>query len=257
MNIPVVAMRTLRWAIGGLLACSGCAHAAIEPGCHESLQWATHSAEHEAALDTVYNSAYAALDAALQDPAWTALPEQKPPYGDLPPAILCDIDDTLLDSSSYQLLLYEAHAAFEPSTWARWVSTAPSGAFAAAVRFLTSAARRGVKVFYVSNSDVALEGAVRRRLSEGGFPLEADTDTVLMEHEQPDWGDDKSTRRRYVAAHYRIVLLFGDQLSDFMSVPDAGTALTEEHDEEKYWGRRWFLVPNPMYGSWRLKSCPR
>ena len=50
---------------------------------------------------------------------------------------------------------------------------------------------------------------------------------------------------------YRVVLLFGDDLNDFVSARagrEARAALMEEHRAN--WGTRWIMLPNPTYGSW-------
>jgi acid phosphatase len=59
-------------------------------------------------------------------------------------------------------------------------------------------------------------------------------------------------RRQAVAGGYRIVLNVGDDLADFL--PDVRHATVAGRDaarcaREDWWGRRWFLLPNPMYGS--------
>jgi predicted secreted acid phosphatase len=64
---------------------------------------------------------------------------------------------------------------------------------------------------------------------------------------------DKAERRKRCTAKFRILLLFGDQLGDFLQIP-ANSAdlpgrekLFESH--QSLWGERWFQLPNPMYGS--------
>jgi acid phosphatase len=55
-----------------------------------------------------------------------------------------------------------------------------------------------------------------------------------------------------VAAQYRILLLVGDNLDDFMAGsrkdPAARRALASRHAAR--WGREWIILPNPMYGAW-------
>ena len=86
-----------------------------------------------------------------------------------------------------------------------------------------------------------------------GFPLGTGIDTVLSRGERPEWSASaKGPRRAHVAASYRILLLVGDDLGDFV-VDAAGTseersAHTEPHRD--WWGRRWIMIPNPTYGSW-------
>ena len=82
-----------------------------------------------------------------------------------------------------------------------------------------------------------------------------DLDTVLSEGEPPyNWPSDKSSRRQYLANRFRILLLIGDDLGDFVSgardAPENRLRLAREHSRR--WGTSWFLLPNPMYGSWEL-----
>jgi predicted secreted acid phosphatase len=75
---------------------------------------------------------------------------------------------------------------------------------------------------------------------------------VLSRDEKPDWGSDKSSRRAAIAKTHRILLLIGDDLGDFVSgakdTPKNRVQLVQNHGS--FWGTRWFLLPNPMYGSW-------
>jgi predicted secreted acid phosphatase len=49
-----------------------------------------------------------------------------------------------------------------------------------------------------------------------------------------------------------VLMQFGDQLGDFAEVvantPDARAALMDTHRD--WFGERWWLLPNPTYGSW-------
>src|SRR2546428_139392 len=63
---------------------------------------------------------------------------------------------------------------------------------------------------------------------------------------------DKSPRRAFVASKYRVVMLFGDDLNDFATTK--GKTLEQRdmiaRDHAADWGRKWFALPNPVYGSW-------
>ena len=65
-------------------------------------------------------------------------------------------------------------------------------------------------------------------------------------------GSAKDCRRRLVAADYRVLMQFGDQLGDFVAVhadtPAARQALVERH--AGWFGERWWMLPNPTYGDW-------
>jgi 5'-nucleotidase (lipoprotein e(P4) family) len=89
-------------------------------------------------------------------------------------------------------------------------------------------------------------------LANAGFPLDNRIETVYCQGERPEWGADKTTRRASIAAHYRILLLFGDDLGDFISGANSSPAhrreLIDSHEDN--WGIKWFILPNTMYGSW-------
>ena len=62
---------------------------------------------------------------------------------------------------------------------------------------------------------------------------------------------DKSPRRAYVARGHRVLLIVGDDFNDFLTAgPSVEARLTASVAYDNYWGERWFLIPNPTYGSW-------
>ena len=99
-----------------LLLIGGCAssHVILDssegPLANENLHsvlWVQTSVEYEALTQQVYQMATYRIDDALADTAWTASIEQmeRGSYGTLPPAIVLDIDETVLDNSAYQARL--------------------------------------------------------------------------------------------------------------------------------------------------------
>ena len=66
--------------------------------------WTQRSVEYKANALTVFALAKIRLDQALADKSWTAAPgEQKGDLPDLPPAVILDVDETLVDNSLYQV----------------------------------------------------------------------------------------------------------------------------------------------------------
>lgn len=215
-----------------------------------AVTWVQTAAELDALNRTVWRAARFSLDAALDDPTWTAALEQSGPMEGLTPAIVVDVDETVLDNSPYQARLVNDGGHFARDTWGAWVDEANASPVAGAVDFLSHAAGKGVHVFYVSNRSVDQEEATRKNLAEVGFPY---TDDLSHFAFRPAEGDRSKTARRVgIEAEHRIVMLFGDNLFDFVE-PDARSradrdALVEERAD--WWGERWFMLPNPMYGSW-------
>ena len=219
--------------------------------------WMQRSVEYKASALTAFALARLRLDQALTDPSWTAAPkEQTGAYQTLPPAVILDIDETLLDNSGYQAWMTLKDTTFDPKTWNAYVNTVSSVAIPGAVEFSKYAAARGVKVFYVSNRTAEEEPATRKNLERFGFPLDDKLDTVLMARERPDWGSAKGPRRAHVARSYRVLLNVGDNFGDFVDEYRGTEAerlkVLEEHKDR--WGREWIMLANPSYGS--FESAP-
>lgn len=221
---------------------------------HENLNstlWVQRSAEYNVITRQIFLAARAALDTAFDDPNWSAVP-QKENYQKLCRAIITDIDETILDNSYAQArAILAGRGIFQIDDWNAWVKEARATPVPGAAEFLQYAASRGVTIFYVTNRDHQLEEATRRNLTDAGFPVRKDIDTVLMLNERPEWTSNKQSRRDYVAASYRVLLLLGDDLNDF--IPARGSvaeraALAES--TKGNWGVRWFMLPNPVYGGW-------
>ena len=220
--------------------------------------WMQRSVEYKASALTAFALARIRLDQALADPNWTALvpKEQSGSYQSLPPAVILDVDETILDNSGYQAWMTTKGTTFDPKTWNAYVNTVTSLAIPGAVEFTRYAAAKGVKVFYVSNRTAEEEPATRKNLEKFGFPLDGAVDTALMARERPDWGSAKGTRRAYIAKSYRVLLNLGDNFADFVD-EYRGTeaerlAVLEQHQAR--WGREWIMLANPTYGS--FESAP-
>ena len=123
-----------------------------------------------------------------------------------------------------------------------------------AIPFLDYAAKRGVTIFYVTNRTEDQEAPTVEEMKKLGFPMgNGKVDTFLAEHEKPDWGGAKSTRRAYIAKKYRILLLFGDNMGDFTDDIN-GTVAQRQAVYQKdmaHWGHDWIAIANPTYGSWQ------
>jgi len=216
--------------------------------------WVQSSAEYRAAAIQAYAAARRALDAALGDPSWVGATEESGTEPPQPPAVILDLDETAIDNTAYEARMITRGIVYDLPSWNQWVSEAAAKAVPGAAEFLAYARSRGVTPFYVTNREAREEAGTRRNLEALGFPLGADParPTLLLRGLRPEWASsDKSPRRAWVASSYRLLLLLGDDLNDFantrdMSVADRA-ALVDRMTS--WWGTRWIIVPNPMYGS--------
>ena len=217
-----------------------------------SVLYAQSSAEYEASNIQTYVNAKSALDKALNDVTWTAAIEQKDNFENKPPAIILDIDETVLNNVPFQARSIIDGQSY-PTGWLDWMLEESSDAVAGVSDFLEYSQSKGVKIFYVTNRIAVAEDATRNNLKKLGLPLDTDRDVLLMKNEN-GWTSDKVSRRKLVAKDYRILLLIGDQLGDFLPLDETTLELDarkELADTYKHmWGSKWFMITNPMYGRW-------
>ena len=217
-----------------------------------SVLFAQSSAEYEASNIQTYVNAKSALDRALNDLSWTAAIEQKKNFKNKPPAIILDIDETVLNNIPFQARSIINGQSY-PAGWLEWMLEESSDAVAGVSDFLEYAQSKGVKIFYVTNRIAVAEDATRNNIKKLGLPLDTDRDVLLMKDEN-GWTSDKVSRRELIAKDYRILLLIGDQLGDFLPLDETTLELDSRKnlaDTYKHmWGSKWFMITNPMYGRW-------
>lgn len=219
--------------------------------------WMQQTVEYAAVTQTVYRAAESRLDQALKDKTWNALvpEEREKPDASLPPAVIVDVDETVLDNSPYQARLVRSGGEYDEATWADWVHARKARAIPGAVAFAQAAAARGITVLYISNRATDLDADTLDNLKAEGFPIKDASvfmglGTFVPGCEQN--GSEKDCRRRLASRRYRILLQVGDQLGDFVQIisntPEGRAALFRQYRD--WFGVRWFMLPNPTYGSW-------
>jgi len=215
--------------------------------------WTQHAVEFKATAQAAYALAGLRLDQALADKNWTAVTEQGENYQGKPPAVILDIDETVLDNSLYQAWMVANDKSFSSKTWGKFVNAVQSRAIPGALDFVNYAKSKGVDVFYISNRTGDLEDATRKNLMILGFPLNDKMDTVILKKEKPEWkSSKKGVRRAYVADTHRVLLVMGDNFGDFVDAYKGTQAERQaiwQQNADK-WGKQWIAVANPTYGSW-------
>ena len=210
------------------------------------------SAEYKANTFQAYASAQRNIDKALADKSWTALLNQKNGYQSLPPAVILDIDETVLDNSEHQVRSIKNGTNY-PIGWKEWVSEESASALPGVKEYLSYADSKGVKIFYVTNRTHDLEEYTRNNIKALGLPLDNDRDVLLMKNEK-GWASDKTSRRDLIKKDYRVIQIFGDQLDDFIPLNETATTVNNRKALiDKYasmWGEKWYMLINPMYGEW-------
>lgn len=252
---PAAGKAALAVVLGAVLA--GCVAAPPDERLHSTL-WVQTSAEYAISTRQVYHMAIERLDAAAADPAWMALDYGDDPTG-LHAAIVIDVDDTVLDNSGHTARAILSRQGFNRDSWRAWVREAAAPAVPGAVEYLQHAAALGVVVIYLTNRHIDYDASTRQNLLAIGAPLRPGVDVLMSRRDSPGWTRDKTGRRRMVARQYRVLQVVGDDLADFIQLPDGVTdeqRVNLAKAEKERWGTEWFMLPNPIYGSWEQALMP-
>ena len=197
------------------------------------------------------------LEQALADKNWTGAPaEQTGAYQDLPPAVVLDLDETLLDNSRFQAWMVLNDQTFSPPVWTKFVNAQVTEAIPGAVDFAKFAESKGVKVFYISNRTAEEEGFDTQECGAPRFP-----DGRQRRHIPDDQGSPGMDLGEGLAARLRRQGLSRAAQSrrQFRRFVDSYRTSEEERlkifeANKERWGREWIMLANPAYGS--IESAP-
>ena len=250
-----------------MLACASCTKTPVahSPENDLALLWVKHAAEYEAISIQVYQAAELALPGFINDTSWSAMPAQKHAES-LPPAVILDVDDTVIANIDFQLI-YERP--FSSQKMYDFYQTNEAVLVPGVIEFVAAARNADVAVFFVTNRPCEIieadadpcpqKRAVIKELLDTG--IETDDTHVMLAGEQ-GWDRAKIARREIIAETHRVIMLFGDDLGDFVPCvrktlygpcTQPATAASRRRlveDHRSYWGRGWYILPGPMHGSW-------
>lgn len=202
-----------------------------------SMYWQKNSAEYHALCVQAYNMAKFKIDKALTTSS------------DKPLAIVADIDETVLNNLPYNEMLIEKGESFTQKTWSEWVNKEQAKPIAGALDFFNYVNGQNIEIIYLSNRRVENYAPTKANLISTGFPFDEETIMLLRD----DDGNKES--RRQQLSNYNIVLLLGDNLSDF------NERFYKESNESRIKGvnslheqfaDQYILFPNLIYGTWEM-----
>lgn len=171
-------------------------------------------------------SAVLAGNADIRNPRFT-------PCGNLPPAVLIDLDDKTLGPNP---------ALADPGAL---VPLTPEPGLAGELARLRAA---GVAVLWMSDHPFDVDQAIYARLQAAGLDP-AGRDPVYARMVQ---ADRKHDRRQEVASRYCVLAVVGDTRTDaeesydYLLRPELAAPL------EPMWGAGWFILPLPLHGGTAL-----
>ena len=222
--------------------------------------WMQRAPEYRAISQQIYRLATQKIAAPA---AGSAAVEQKDVPADvlarMPTAVIMDLDETVLDNTVYQARLLQTRSNYDSKSWGEWVGKGEAEAVPGAREFIAAARQLGHTVFFLTNRDCTTpaptaddacpaETSTMKNLVRLGIDKTPDREHLLLRKERPDWNTgSKVHRRSFIAQNYRIIALVGDDLGDFV---DPKVFIGDRERLEPRFGESWFLLPNPIYGSW-------
>jgi acid phosphatase len=177
------------------------------------------------------------------------------PGDGLPPAVVMDLDETVLDNAPFQEFLYRNRLVYRDELWEPWERDHAEevGLVPGAKGFIAAAELAGATVVYVSNRLTKYRDSTVRALAHNGV----NTDGIDGRMYLREMTTDKTQRRQQAEQRFRVLMYFGDGLRDFSEgfkvVPGQTTIATRARQVDAAaarWGNDWFVLPNPSYGEW-------
>jgi 5'-nucleotidase (lipoprotein e(P4) family) len=200
------------------------------------IKWVQRSAEYYASILDTYRAATARVEqqsASRQPGAW---------------AVILDADETVISNLQYQI--ERVGQGYSPESWAAWVRRKEATPLPGAAAFLARVRQLGGRIAIVTNRLESECEDTRALFRTHQLPFDA---MLCREDKGPS---DKNPRFEAVATGKTpagqtpldVVAFVGDNILDFPGLTQAIRQGGEGGFSE--FGVRFFLVPNPMYGSW-------
>jgi acid phosphatase len=212
---------------------------------HEAIHWSRNSAEYRAIFEQTYRAAGQRIEELAEgwEPgSW---------------AVSLDADETMIDNSSYQVEIGKRGEAYGPESWNAWVQERSAPALPGAVEFTQRVKALGGIVAGVTNRRDHQCAPTADNLRDVGIAF----DVVLCRsgtgEKEPRWEAlVKGTTAEWPGAQFNgdarlgpvtVLMWLGDNVGDF---PDQDQQLRNSESPLADFGDRFFVLPNPMYGSW-------
>tara|TARA_B100000282_G_scaffold264837_1_gene215627 strand:+ start:320 stop:1165 length:846 start_codon:yes stop_codon:yes gene_type:complete len=216
----------------------------------------TSSKEYPVLSSFVYNQAIAALPTRFAD-------------GDV---VVMDVDETVLDNSTYQKERESVGLGYSSKSWADWVKREEATLVPGVAAFIDEVVARNGKVALITNRDKTLDSHTWNNLLAQGLPLTTSNTCVVGRTAedkeavgQEGMVNDKDLRRMQLtqgkiacsntskdatstwAVPHTIIMQIGDNIEDVGGVTQESANVQSLMPRV---GTEIFILPNPMYGSW-------
>jgi 5'-nucleotidase (lipoprotein e(P4) family) len=233
------------------------------PHLHANL-WMQTSAEYQALCRQTFSSALREIKQAAKK----AKHRQGRPVGPdkKPLAVVADLDETILDNARFQSAMDAAVWAdgmdigYTPKRWEQWErdNAEEVGLVPGAGPFIAEVEKLKVVMVFISNRLERLKDNTIRALVHNGINTQGLQDSLEARLLLKEETSNKQDRIKQVEVKYHVVAYLGDNLADFPGEPEQTQDLAQQLAARRknvdsaadLWGTRYFMLPNPVYGSW-------
>ncbi|MCA9603379.1 MAG: hypothetical protein KC417_15205 [Myxococcales bacterium] len=206
------------------------------PDLPDTIHWVRNSAEYRAATLQAYAFATMRLEQIVT--AEAPAPDTW--------AVSLDADETVLSNSLFEL--EQAGKAYDPFAWADWVYREEATAIAGAAEFMDAVHRLGGYVAIVTNRSDALCEATESNLTTEGLPFDFVLCKTGSSQKEGRWASIEDGTAADGVPPLEIKMWVGDNIQDFPSLSQS--IRTKPDSAFAGFGAAYFVIPNPMYGSW-------
>lgn len=203
---------------------------------HLEIHWVRSSAEYRAITLQTYRAAadrVRELEAGLEDGSW---------------AVIMDADETILDNSEFQRRIAERGEVYTEEAWDAWAREEAATAVPGAAGFVALVRELGGHVAVVTNRHQGICPETRDNLQALRLRVSAVLCQTGTSQKEERFRMVQEGRTGEGLPPLDVIMWVGDNIGDF---PDLEQDLRDAPEPAlAEFGRRYFVLPNPMYGSW-------
>jgi 5'-nucleotidase (lipoprotein e(P4) family) len=199
------------------------------------IRWVERSAEYEALVRQVYRTATAHVERAAAGRAagtW---------------GVVLDADETVISNLPYQQAL--AGRPYDEAAWTAWVRRREATALPGAAAFLDRVRALGGRIAIVTNRREPVCDDTKAVFDARGLAYDLMLCRTGAGDKNPRFEAVQSGLLPSTLPPLAIVAFVGDNIGDFPALSQAIRGGGDDAFRE--FGSRYFVLPNPMYGSWQ------
>jgi len=198
------------------------------------IRWVRSSAEYEALVRQVYRQAQAHVERAAAGRAagtW---------------GVILDADETVISNLTYQI--EQAGKPHEEAAWQAWAKRREATALPGAAAFLARVRALGGKIAIVTNRRAPVCDDTKAVFEARGLVYDLMLCRTETGDKNPRFEAVQSGLLPSTLPPLAVLAFVGDNITDFPKLSQAIRGTGDDAFSE--FGSRFFVIPNPMYGSW-------